>query len=74
MSGPIQVQDTQVDQSSLGCLNAILVTQTGAIYQGLDGLFSVIRILPTNSPVGSMDTSANPLLLSEAMAQAENPF
>ena len=62
------------DQSSLGCLNATSVTQTGAIYPGLDGVFPVIGILLTNSPAGSMDTSANPLLLSEAMAQAENPF
>ena len=72
MSGPIQIQDTQVDQSSLGCLNATSVTQTGAIYPGLDGVFPIVGILPTNSPAGSMDTSANPLLFSEAMAQAEN--
>lgn len=74
VSGPIQVQDTQIDQSSLGCLNATPVTQTGAIYPGLDGIFPIIGILPTISPAGSMDTSANPLLFSEAMAQAENPF
>ena len=45
VSRPIQIQDTQVDQSSLGCLNGAPATQAGAIYSGLDGVFRPIPLL-----------------------------